>query len=69
VIKHNDQEQLGEERVCFILKLSGYTLLLREDWVGPQGRNMEAGIEAEAMGKRKRFLQPCYEWLAQPHFL
>jgi hypothetical protein len=42
VIKHYDQKQLGEERVYFILSLQSTV-------EGSQGRNLEAGTEAEAM--------------------
>jgi hypothetical protein len=47
-IKHHDQRQLGEERACFSLQLSGRAPSLKELREGTQGRNLEAGTEAEA---------------------
>lgn len=44
LIKYHEQKQLGEER--FILPL-GLQSVIR----GSQGRNLEAGSEAEAVGK------------------
>ena len=46
VIKHSGQKQLGEEIVSSILRLSGHVLPIAE---GSQGRNPEAGVDAEAM--------------------
>lgn len=49
MIKTHDQNQLGEERVFFQLTQPGHTPLQREVREGAQGRNPEAGVEAEAM--------------------
>ena len=43
-LKHHEEKQLGEERVCFSSWLS-----LREVKARTQGRNMKARTEAEAI--------------------
>ena len=48
-IVHDDQWLLGEEKVYFILQLSGQIPPLEELRAGTQGRNLQAGTEAEAM--------------------
>ena len=50
VIKHQDQKQLKEERMCLILQLSGHIPSLREVRAGtwrqePGSRNLEARTE------------------------
>ena len=64
--KHYDQKQLRREG--FIpLTLPHHSLSWREAREGPQGRNLEAGTKAEAMGEC--CLLACSPWLAQPTFL
>lgn len=43
VVKHQDHEQLGAERVYYIIQLQGYTFI----YVGSQGKNLETGSGTE----------------------
>lgn len=52
VIKHQNQKQLGEEKAYFILQL------IRDVRAQTQGRNLETGTEAEAMGSAVYWLAP-----------
>jgi len=67
MIKHHYQKQLGEEeRKGF--QLMGCSSSFREVRKEPkQGRDLEAGAEAEAM--EGCCLLACFPWLAQPAFL
>lgn len=46
VVKHHDRSNLGRKRFIWLI---GYSLSSGEAEVGNQGRNVDAGIEAEAM--------------------
>ena len=48
VIKHHDQKQLVEERVCFSLQFAVHHPG-KSDRPETQGRDLEAGADAEAM--------------------
>ena len=56
--KHHDQKQLGEERVYFLLQLSGHIPPLTE---------VRAGTQAEAV--EECFVLACSPWISQPAFL
>jgi hypothetical protein len=49
VIKHHGQRKWVKGRIYFSSQLSGHTPLLIKVSIGTQGRNLEAGAEAEAM--------------------
>jgi hypothetical protein len=68
VIKHGHQDQLGEERVYFSSWVN--TPSLREVGAGAQGRKLEAGTEAEAIGCVCVCVCVCAAyWLARSAFL
>jgi hypothetical protein len=61
-MKHQDQKQLGEERV-YLNDSSTSLFTIKEVRIGTQDRNLEAGADAEAM--EGCFLLACSLWLAQ----
>lgn len=59
MVRHHDQEQLGEERVDFSLQLSGHTPSLREVRSETQDRNLKTGTEAGTTRNAAHWLAPC----------
>jgi aconitase B len=51
VMKLYDQKQFREERVYFILQLSGHTLTEGEVRIRSPGKNLQAGTETKVMEK------------------
>lgn len=58
VIKDRDQKRFKEEGVYFVLQLSSHISSLREVRAGAQGRNLEAGVKAEARKSAAYWLAP-----------
>jgi hypothetical protein len=62
VIKHCDQKHLGED-----YRVLHHSPSLREARTGTQGRNLEAGADAEAM--EGCCLLACSSWFSQSAFI
>lgn len=61
--KHADQKQCGKKKALFGSGVPGQSLSWREIRAGTQGRNLEAGPEADM---EDCGLLTCSPWLAQP---
>jgi hypothetical protein len=68
-MKHHDQSNVGRKGFIW-LTLTSTSLFITERKLGQelrQGRNLEAGADAEAM--ERCYSLACSPWLSQPVFL